>query len=193
MPVARIRFAAVVVVLLVAAIPVRSAEPLQPVPQLDLSRYAGLWHEIAHLPAPFQRDCASDITVQYTLRPDELVGVRNTCRDADGELLQAQGVARPVAGSPGRLQVRFAPDWLAWLPLVWADYLVLALDPGYQWAMVGTPDRDYLWILSRSPGMDRVRYEDLTARARAMGFAAEDLVVAAPVYGPAPAEPEPAP
>jgi apolipoprotein D and lipocalin family protein len=191
--VTRTRFHAIFCLLLAVAMPVRAAEPVHTVPQLDLSRYAGLWHEIARLPSHFQRDCASYVTAQYTLRQDDLIGVRNTCRDADGDLLQAQGVARTVAGAPGRLQVRFAPDWLAWLPLVWADYWVIALDPGYQWAMVGTPDRDYLWILSRTPGMDRVRYDDLSARARAMGFAPEDLILTAPLYRSEPGKPTPAP
>jgi apolipoprotein D and lipocalin family protein len=77
--------------------------------------------------------------------------------------------------------VRFAPDWLSWLPWVWADYWVIALDPGYQWAVVGEPDRDYLWILSREPSMDRAQFEQLKARAEAMGYDLSPLIVAAPL------------
>lgn len=166
-------------VLMLAMPAALTAEPVRSVPQLDLSRYAGLWHEIAHLPSFFQRDCVDEITAQYTLREDELIGVRNACRNQDGSLETTEGVARAVDGHPGRLQVRFAPDWLRWLPLVWADYWVIALDPGYQWAMVGTPDRDYLWILSRSPTMPRPLFERLTAQAAAMGYPTGQLVVAA--------------
>lgn len=159
----------------VAALPIRS------VPELDISRYAGHWHEIAHLPVFFQRKCVGDITAAYTLREDSMIGVVNACRTADGELDSSEGIARSVEGHPGRLQVRFAPNWLSWLPMVWADYWVVDLDPGYQWAVVGSPNRKYLWILSRTPTMERALFEQIKARAEKMGFDLEPLVMAAPL------------
>ena len=154
-----------------------------PVETLDLTRYAGHWHEIARLPGSHQRRCASDATAHYTLRSDGRIGVRNACRTREGEYLAADGVARQVEGHPARLQVRFAPDWLGWLPLVWADYWVLALDPDYQWAMVGEPGRRYLWILAREPSMDAMLFARLKAAAERMGYDLSELVVAAPLHG----------
>lgn len=151
------------------------------VPQLDISRYAGQWHEIARLPMYFQRDCVGEVTAHYTLRDDGLVGVRNACRNRDGEMEAADGVARRVAGHPGRLEVRFAPDWLAWAPFVWADYWVIDLDPGYQWAVVGGPGRKYLWVLSRTPSMDRAVLEGIKARAVAAGYRLDALQLSAPL------------
>ena len=81
----------------------------------------------------------------------------------------------------GQLQVRFVPDWLSWVPLVWADYWVLALDPDYQWALVGEPDRKYLWILSRLPEMDRARFEQLKEKAETMGYDLGPLRLMAPI------------
>jgi apolipoprotein D and lipocalin family protein len=159
----------------VAATDVRSAE------RLDISRYAGEWHEIARLPMFFQRKCVGEITAQYMLRDDGLIGVRNRCRNEDGEYDAVDGVARRDPEHPGRLEVRFAPDWLSWLPLTWADYWVIALDPEYQWAMVGEPGREYLWILSRTPEMPRERFEALKAEAEAMGYDLEPLIVSAPI------------
>ena len=161
-----------------------AASAVQPVasePELDLSRYAGQWHEIAHLPMFFQRQCVSDITARYSLDGPGSIGVLNACRTKDGSMDESQGVARPVEGHPGRLEVRFAPDWLSWLPAVWADYWVIALDPDYQWAMVGEPGRDYLWILSREPSMDRALFEQLKAKAEGMGYDLSPLVMAAPL------------
>ena len=168
---------------LLAAAPALAASPtpVTSVPALDLSRYAGTWHEIAHLPVSFQKQCTGEITAQYTLRDDGLVGVRNRCRVADGGFVVADGVARGVRGQPGRLEVRFAPDWLGWVPLVWADYWVIALDPDYQWAMVGEPRRRYLWILSRRASMPRAQLEQLKARAASMGYDLAPLVAAAPL------------
>ena len=157
------------------------AQEVASVPALDLSRYAGEWHEVARLPRYFQRQCRSEITAQYTLREDGLVGVRYRCKTADGTFDVVDGVARVDARHPGRLEVRFAPDWLSWVPMVWADYWVIALDPGYQWAMVGEPDRDYLWILSRTPTMERAQFDALKAQAEAMGYDLSELVTSGTV------------
>ena len=161
--------------------PALAAPPVASVPDLELSRYAGHWYEIAHLPVSFQRQCAGDITAAYALRADGTIGVRNACRTRDGDQAVAEGVARTVEGHPGRLQVRFVPGWLSWLPLVWADYWVVALDPDYQWAVVGDPDLEYLWILAREPSMDAGLFARLKAKAEAMGYDLEPLVVAAPL------------
>ena len=167
--------------LLTFAPPPAVAAEVTSVDALDITRYAGQWHEIARLPMFFQRKCASDITAQYTLRDDDLLGVRNRCRTADGESVEVEGVARRDPDHPGRLEVRFAPDWLSWLPLTWADYWVIALDTEYQWAIVGEPGHDYLWILSRTPDMSRTQLDALKARATGMGYDLEELIVSAPL------------
>jgi apolipoprotein D and lipocalin family protein len=151
----------------------------QPIPSLDLQRYAGRWHEIAHLPMYFQRHCVDDITATYTPRADGKVAVHNACRDETGAMQSSDGVARTVPGKPGALKVRFAPDWLAWLPWVWADYWVVDLDPDYRWAVVGGPSRKYMWVLSRSPTMDRALFEQIRDRAAQRGYVVDRLVIAA--------------
>ena len=176
----RTRLIALALTLAAGAVQAQSA-PLAntPVPALDLQRYSGEWHEIAHLPMFFQRKCVARITATYTPRADGSVGVRNGCDDKTGQRIVSEGSARPVAGQPGQLQVRFAPDWLAWAPFTWADYWVVELDPDYQWAVVGGPDRKYLWVLSRTPAMPRARFEQIKARAAQRGYPVGDLVLPA--------------
>ncbi|HRF84650.1 MAG: lipocalin family protein [Xanthomonadales bacterium] len=174
-------FACITALAVLATPPARAIDPVASVADMDLTRYAGHWYEIAHLPVSFQRQCAGDITAAYALRADGRIAVRNACRTHDGEQVAADGVARTVEGHPGRLQVRFVPDWLAWAPLVWADYWVIALDPDYQWAVVGDPKRKYLWILAREPSMDGALFARLKAKAEAMGYDLDPLVVAAPL------------
>ncbi|MFD0738110.1 lipocalin family protein [Lysobacter koreensis] len=153
----------------------------KPIGALDLTRYAGTWHEIAHLPMYFQRHCVDTITATYTPRSDDTIEVRNACRTQSGEMDESVGAARPVAGSPGALKVRFAPEWLSWLPVVWADYWVVDLDSDYQWAVVGGPSRKYLWVLSRQPDMDRAVFESIKARAAKRGYPVDRLKMAAPL------------
>jgi apolipoprotein D and lipocalin family protein len=149
------------------------AEPaaLQPIARLDVPRYLGTWYEVAKLPNWFQRKCAEQTQAQYRLQGAGQIEVLNTCRRADGTVIQAQGLARQIgaADSP-RLQVRFAPAWLSFLPVVWGDYWVIDLDDSYQLAAVSEPRRAYLWILSRTPQPDPQRYQALIERLKASGF-----------------------
>jgi len=148
--------------------------PLQVVAPVDLKRYAGLWHEQARLPNRFQKQCTGPVTAEYTLLDDGTVEVRNRCILADGGFDESIGSARvvPVAGQPGagRLEVRFAPEWLSWLPVVWGDYWILKLDRDYQVALVGTPNRKYLWVLSRAPRLDADLLQAELDYARTLGF-----------------------
>lgn len=148
----------------------------QPVPQLDLQRYSGEWHEVARLPMFFQRKCIGDVTARYTPQPDGRIEVRNACRTKDGSRDESIGVAKPVVGKPGQLKVRFAPGWLSWAPFVWADYWVIALDPDYRWALVGGPDKKYLWILSREPNMEPALLDKLISDAAAAGYPTDKLI-----------------
>lgn len=126
----------------------------------------GPWHEIAHLPLFFQRKCVDTVTATYTLSKDGHIQVLNACRTADGTQETANGVARSSSTGPaGALQVRFAPAWLGRLPWVWADYWVIEVDPDYRWAVVGSPSRKYLWILSRSPSMSRAQFDAIRTRS----------------------------
>lgn len=185
-------FRAVCLALLLCTAGSASASPLanQAVGQIDLQRYSGLWYEIAHLPMYFQRMCTSDITATYTVQADGRIAVRNRCRTEDGSFRQADGQARSQPGGNARLEVRFAPGWLSWLPWAWADYWVIALDPEYRWAMVGGPKAQNLWILSRTPEMAPQTYQALVEQARRMGYPVQGLLQAPHTHGQLPASPD---
>ncbi len=136
--------------------------------QVDLPRYAGTWYEVARFPTSFQdsaRVRCEDVSATYTLRADGDVAVVNRCRNAlaGGEERVANGVAR--SASPGNDRLRVSFFW----PF-FGDYWVIGLDPGYRWAVVGAPGRDYLWILSRTPQMAPGDYDAAVAIARREGF-----------------------
>ena len=161
----------------VLGIAMPSAEPLTVVRNLRPEQYAGLWYEVARLPNRFQNKCAGEVTAEYTVRPEGGFTVINRCRESDGRMTDAAGVARVVRGAPTSvLQVRFAPALLSLLPFVWGDYQVIALDDRHSYSVVGTPDRKYLWILSRTPQMDPDRYTRLVAIAGEQGFDVSQIV-----------------
>ena len=150
---------------------VAQTAPLQAIPTLDAKRYMGTWYEIAKYPNWFQKKCKSNTRAQYTLLDDGTVQVDNRCTTESGEVSQAIGQARPVgAAGTAKLEVRFAPAWLSFIPLVWGDYWVIDLDAQYQLVAVSEPKREYLWILSRTPTVTPASYNELTARLAQKGF-----------------------
>ena len=148
-----------------------SGQALQTIPSLDVGRYMGTWYEIAKYPNWFQKKCTGATRADYSLMADGRVKVINRCRTAGGELSEANGVAKQLgAPTSAKLQVRFAPDWLSFLPFVWGDYWVIDLDSQYQLVAISEPKREYLWILSRSPQVDSASYNALLTRLRHKGF-----------------------
>jgi apolipoprotein D and lipocalin family protein len=153
------------------------AQQVQPVAKVELNRYLGKWFEIARFPNRFQDECVANVTAQYDRRADGEIDVINRCREADGKVNEAIGLARiDDTGSNAKLKVRFAPEWLGWLPFLWADYWIVDLADDYSFAAVGGPSRDNLWILSRTPKMSAPAYEALVNRLTAQGFDTSKLV-----------------
>jgi apolipoprotein D and lipocalin family protein len=147
------------------------APALSPIQSLDVSRYMGVWHEVAKYPNWFQRKCASNTHATYQVLGPGRVEVLNRCRTAEGQTVVALGLARQIgaADSP-KLEVRFAPEWLSFIPLVWGDYWVIDIDEAYQLVAVSEPKRNYLWVLSRTPQVNASAYEALLQRLKARGF-----------------------
>lgn len=145
--------------------------PLPVVEKVDLDRYMGLWYEIARLPMRHEKECYGS-TANYSKNPDGTVKVINSCRrgSLDGEETKSEGKAWVVDhASQAILKVQF--QW----PFT-GDYYIIDLGKEYNYALVGSPSRKYLWILSRSPEMDPDIKERLVMFAKELGFRTEKLI-----------------
>ena len=141
------------------------------VDSVDLTQYAGTWFEIGRLPMYFQRKCAGDVTANYTQKSDGSgIIVTNKCAAKNGSGITAEGLAKPVDDSGSKLKVTFLPKWIRWIPVGRADYWVLARDADYKTALVGTPDKDYLWLLARSPDISQETYAKYRQIAQQQGY-----------------------
>lgn len=139
--------------------------PLQTVTKVDLERYLGKWYDIASFPQPFQIGCVAT-TAEYSRRADGLIEVVNRCRKGalDGPEAVARGRARVVdEATNAKLEVSFFGPF-------WGKYWIIELGADYEYAVVGHPSRDYLWILSRTPTMDSDRYAGILARLMGHGY-----------------------
>ena len=143
---------------------------LDVVPHVDLNRYVGQWYEIARLPNRFEKKCANSVTATYSLRTDGKIEVVNRCRKSSGDYTTAKGKAKVVDKTTNaKLKVTFFWPF-------YGDYWILDLGKNYEYAVVGAPNRKYLWILSRSPKMDETVYRQLLAKMAARGFKTEQMI-----------------
>lgn len=146
----------------------KTGEP-QTVPNVDLKRYAGLWYEIAKIPNRFQKSCTGNTTAEYSLRDDGKISVTNSCDEEDGKRNVARGVARIVeASTNSKLEVSFFS--ILGIRPFWGDYWIIGLDKDYQFAVVGSPDRKYGWILSRTPKLPEVKLNEAWEILKRQGY-----------------------
>jgi apolipoprotein D and lipocalin family protein len=147
------------------------------VPRADVDRFMGRWYEIARLPNHREENCARDVVATYERRNASAIRVVSVCRNADGEIERQQGVARIRDGdSKAKLELRFAPLALAWLPFLWDDWWILEVAPEYSYMVTGDPSRRSLWIYARTPTLDEDTYRTLVAHAAAQGYDTTRLV-----------------
>jgi apolipoprotein D and lipocalin family protein len=142
---------------------------LEVVSFVDLGKYLGKWYEIAHLPAKFQQDC-EETTATYTLLSNGSISVLNECKK-DGKVKVAKGKAK-VADKTTNAKLKVTFFW----PF-YGDYWIIRLGEAYDYAVIGAPNRKYLWILSRTPKMDETLFFQLTEFAKSKGFDVTKLII----------------
>ena len=141
------------------------SQSLQTVPSVDLKKYAGKWYEIAALPQRFQKGCHCT-TAEYTLTDKGYVIVENRCNknSSNGKQSYIKGKAFVVENSGNaKLKVQFFWPFKG-------KYWIIDLADDYSYAVVGHPNRKYLWILSRTPQMDETLYQQIIGRIKEKGF-----------------------
>ncbi|MBT0586979.1 lipocalin family protein [Alteromonas oceanisediminis] len=146
-------------------------EGVKPVSPFDLQRYLGTWYEVARFDHRFERGL-SHVTATYTVRDDGGVNVVNRGFSAEkDEWDEAQGKAYFVDdANTGHLKVSFFGPF-------YASYVIMKLDQqDYQYALVTGPDRDYLWILARSPAISEATISELVAYAQQKGYNTDQLI-----------------
>ena len=142
----------------------KSKAALQTVPHVDLTRYVGRWYEIARYPTRFEKDCASDVTATYAQLSGGKIEVLNECRKADGQTKRSKGTANVVdKRTNAKLKVTFFWPFSG-------NYWIIDLPPDYSYAVVGEPDRKYLWILGRSSQLTESVYGQIVTRVRELGY-----------------------
>jgi apolipoprotein D and lipocalin family protein len=144
--------------------PLKSQE-LKTVGNVDITRYVGKWYEIASFPQRFQKGCHCT-TAEYTLTDKKYVIVENRCNkdSINGKESYIKGKAF-IEKNTGNAKLKVQFFW----PFR-GKYWIIDLAEDYSYAVVGHPNRKYLWILSRTPNIDQEIYNGIIKRIKDKGF-----------------------
>ena len=143
--------------------------PLQTVQKVELNKYLGSWYEIARYEHFFERDC-KNVTANYSMMDSETIKVINRCTKIQtNEKKEAMGRAYAIDESNSKLKVSFFRPF-------YGDYWVLMLDENYKYAVVGTPSREYLWILARTSKLDEKIKNEILQKLPTLGFETSKLI-----------------
>jgi apolipoprotein D and lipocalin family protein len=163
-----------------AAAHAQSMVPPQP-RGVDFTRWEGRWYEVARLPNWPQRHCGPEVVATLLRRSDGDISVVHQCRTTDGLFGPVWGVSlsrgtveEPIAA--GTLGVRFSPDWVTLPPFAWNSYYALALNVDARYALLGSLDRERLWILSQTRTIDEGTYQRAVAEAARLGYDTAALI-----------------
>jgi apolipoprotein D and lipocalin family protein len=139
-----------------------------PVSSFDLTRLAGQWYEIARIPNDFEdpphHPCV-DVTATYTMRRDGGLTMRHECHDARDPGAKRVSIGRGYAVPPqsGKLRVTFRWPF-------YTDLWIIGFDPEYRWVVLGSPSRQYLWYLARTPSLSAAEFAQAQAYAEAQAY-----------------------
>jgi apolipoprotein D and lipocalin family protein len=157
------------IIIISAVIMAQKGNQPQTVNSVDLKKYTGLWYEIAKIPNNFQDQCTGGTTAEYSLEEDGKIKVVNSCIDEDGKKDVAEGIAKVVdKNTNAKLEVSFV-SFLGIRPF-WGDYWILGLGDNYEYAVVGSPDRKYGWILAREKQLSKEYLDEAFAVLKTNGY-----------------------
>lgn len=142
---------------------------LKTVEKVDINNYLGTWYEIARLPHRFEKNC-KNVSANYTLKENGDIKVINSCTKIDtNKKSSATGIAYSTNKSNNKLKVSFFRPF-------YGDYWILILDKNYEYAVVGSPSREYLWILSRTKKIKKELYNKLLFQINKLDFDTKNLI-----------------
>jgi len=148
------------------------SQTLETVDYVDVNQYLGTWYEIEKIPNRFQRKCNAT-KANYSLKRNGSIRVINTCIRDNGSLQTAKGTATIANSNTNAvLEVSFffLQRWFSG-----PNYYILDLASDYSYVLVGSPSRDFLWILSRTKTLDANIIENLKVKAQTLGFDTERM------------------
>ena len=137
---------------------------------IDLPRFMGAWHVIAHVPYFGERGHVASRD-EYQLRADGKIAVH---------YVYQQGFSEPVKTLDSKATIKAGTgdrEWTTWFfGVIPTKYRILEVAPDYSWALIDYPGRDLAWMFSRTPDMPAAQYAELSAKMQSHGVDTGKLI-----------------
>jgi len=144
---------------------------LPTVEYVELENFVGHWYEIARLPWKTEMGCTCDQQLYTLMENSTLILANNSCHQGSHEAPTSFHLSTLWSVDDSNAKFIMQHTWL-----LSQDFQVIALDTNYRWAMIGDPEKEHLWIVSRKPDLNSYIYRNLVAKAKGLGFPVQDLV-----------------
>ena len=142
-----------------------SQRPMATVDYVDLERFMGDWYVIANIPTFLEKGAHNPLE-SYRLDSDGTIATTFTFNadafDGEKKTYQPRGFVKNTETNA---------EWgMQFLWPIKADYRIVYLDSDYQYTVIGRQQRDYVWIMARTPHIPDQIYRDLQDHVEALGY-----------------------
>lgn len=145
--------------------PQRGDPPMEIAPYVDLERFMGLWYVHGYTPTALDPN-AFNPTETYELMDDGRI--QTTYRFRADEPYGQEKIYRPVARV---FDTETNAEWrMRFFGVINAPYLILHVNDDYTETVIGHPDRDLAWIMTRSDSIETADYQSLLQKLKDRDF-----------------------
>ena len=139
----------------------------QTVPAVSLEQFAGDWFVQGHTHLWIDRNKPDQLENYTILNPSQIeVNFSFQKRNKRAHFQQKAWVADPQTNAHWHIQFVYP---------FWSDYLIVGLDPEYQWTLVSVPNRSLMWIMTREKNISSAEYDQLLQEFREKGYPIEKI------------------
>jgi len=138
---------------------------MKTVDYVDIQRFMGPWYVIANIPTFLEKD-AHNAVETYRLNDDGTIATTFTFRKDSFE-------GKEKEYSPKGFITDTETNALWGMRFIWpikADYRIVYLDDGYTQTVIGRQNRDFVWIMARTPTIPDADYDRLVAFVESIGY-----------------------
>ena len=142
-----------------------SLKPMPVVDYVDLERFMGDWYVIATIPTFLEKDAFNPVET-YQMSSDGSIATTFTFNK--GGLNGPEKIYQPRGFIEDK---RTNAIW--GMQFIWpirADYRIVYLDDDYQQTIIGRNNRDYVWIMARTPTISQEDYSNLVTLVGTLGY-----------------------
>lgn len=139
----------------------------QTVAEVDLNRYMKKWYVIAGRTTFFEKNAFNSTETYTWYKNKSHIRITFHCRigsffGKEKTVKQKAWVVDRKTHAHWKVRPHFWP--------IYFHYLILAMDPNYEWVAVGTPNKKFLWIMCETPEMRVDTLQHVLDQLEAMGY-----------------------